>query len=64
MSKAIKLKSAINTLCTLRCENMRLIYEGADSSTKEAKEQEIEKQEERVNTLIDELTNGKKTYDY
>lgn len=66
MSKATKLKSAINTLCTLRCENMRLLYEGADSSTKESKEKEIQEQENLVNDLIDELATPKmvKKYDY
>ncbi len=65
MTTATKLKSAINTLCTLRCENMRLLYEGADSSTKESKEKEIQEQEKLVNELIDELAtlkNGEKNH--
>lgn len=55
MSKKTKLKSAINTLCTLRCENMRAIYE-TDSYAQTKLEAHIEKQEKLVNKLIDELT--------
>lgn len=52
------LKKEINHLCTLRCENMRLIYEHAEFEVKMAKEKEIAKQEKLVNSLIDGVCNA------
>lgn len=48
----LQLKDAINKLCTLRCENLRMIMEGEDYS---AKEKEVEAQERVVNDLLDKV---------
>lgn len=55
-NKAMMLKQAISELCTLRCEQMRLIYEGAEFEDKEAKEKEVEKQEIFLDVLIKNFT--------
>lgn len=48
--KRILLKDAIQKLCTLRCENLRMIYECQDNTSKE---KEIKEQEKYINELID-----------
>lgn len=51
-NKVMMLKQAISELCTLRCEQIRLIYEGAEFEDKEAKEKEIVQQEIFLDVLI------------
>lgn len=59
MHKAQELKLGIHQLCTLRCENLRAIYEG-DVNEVQRCETEIRIKEYEVNRLIDELCGEKK----
>ncbi|AFA44569.1 hypothetical protein RaK2_00296 [Klebsiella phage vB_KleM_RaK2] len=59
MNKAQELKLCIQQLCTLRCENLRAIYEG-DVIEVQRCETAIEAKEFEVNRLIDELCGEKK----
>ena len=59
MNKAQELKLCIQQLCTLRCENLRAIYEGDEIEVQRC-ETAIEAKEFEVNRLIDELCGEKK----
>ncbi|AZU98454.1 hypothetical protein AAGG91_002750 [Salmonella enterica] len=50
-SNNLILKEAIHTLCVLRCQNLQMIYEGNDNTSKE---KEIEAQEKFIKEFIDE----------
>ncbi|UYL05188.1 hypothetical protein DIDNDMLP_00203 [Klebsiella phage KP13-7] len=60
MNKAQELKLCIQQLCTLRCENLRAIYEGVNTIELSRCETAIKAKEFEVNRLIDELCGEKK----